>query len=36
MKTYGGAGRFIPGEKAPGTLWIGGGVDPNASLDDME
>jgi hypothetical protein len=28
--------RFIPGEKAPGTHWIGGWVDPRAGLDDME
>jgi hypothetical protein len=24
------------GERAPGTLWIGGWVDPRASLDDMK
>jgi hypothetical protein len=29
-------GRFTPGEKAPGTHWIGGWVDPGAGLDDME
>jgi hypothetical protein len=28
--------RFIPGEGALGTNWIGGWVDPRASLDDME
>jgi hypothetical protein len=27
---------FTPGEIAPGTHWIGGWVDPRASLDDME
>jgi hypothetical protein len=27
------AGRFTPGERAPGTHWIGGWVDPRASLD---
>jgi hypothetical protein len=27
-------GRFIPGKK--GTHWIGGWVDPRASLDDAE
>jgi hypothetical protein len=25
-----------PGERAPGTQWIGGWVDPRASLDDVE
>jgi hypothetical protein len=25
-----------PGERAPGTDWIGGWVDPRASLDDLE
>jgi hypothetical protein len=29
-------GRFNPGERAPGTHWIGGWVGPRASLDDME
>jgi hypothetical protein len=29
-------GRFTPGESAPGTLWIGGWVDPRAGVDDME
>jgi hypothetical protein len=29
-------GRFTPGERAPGTHWIGGWVGPRASLDDME
>jgi hypothetical protein len=28
--------RFTPGEKAPGTHWIGGWVDPRVGLDDME
>jgi hypothetical protein len=28
--------RFTPGETAPGTLWIGGWVDPRAGLDDVE
>jgi hypothetical protein len=29
-------GRFIPGERASGTHWIGGWRDPKAGLDDME
>jgi hypothetical protein len=29
-------GRFTPGERAPGTLWIGGWVDPRTGLDDGE
>jgi hypothetical protein len=29
-------GHFIPGEIAPGTQWIGGWVDPRASLADLE
>jgi hypothetical protein len=29
-------GRFTLGEKAPGTHWIGGWVDPRAGLDDVE
>jgi hypothetical protein len=28
--------RFTPGERAPGTHWIGGWVDPRAGLDDVE
>jgi hypothetical protein len=28
--------RFTPREKATGTHWIGGWVDPRAVLDDME
>jgi hypothetical protein len=28
--------RFIPGERAPDTHWIGGWVDPRAGLDDVE
>jgi hypothetical protein len=28
--------RFIPGERAPSTLWIEGWVDPRAGLDDVE
>jgi hypothetical protein len=28
--------RFTPGERAPGTYWIGGWVGPRAGLDDME
>jgi hypothetical protein len=28
--------RFIPGERALCTHWIGGWVDPRADLDDME
>jgi hypothetical protein len=29
-------GRFTPGERAPGTHWIGGCVGPRAGLDDMK
>jgi hypothetical protein len=29
-------GRFIPGETAAGTHWIGGLVEPRAGLDDVE
>jgi hypothetical protein len=29
-------GRFTPGDKAPGTRWIGGWVDTRTSLDDVE
>jgi hypothetical protein len=29
-------GRFTPGERAYGTHWIGGWLDPRAGLDDME
>jgi hypothetical protein len=29
-------GRFTPGERAPGTHWIGGWVKPRAGLDDVE
>jgi hypothetical protein len=29
-------GRFTPGERAPGTHWIRGWVDPRASLDNLE
>jgi hypothetical protein len=28
--------RFNPGERAPNSHWIGGWVDPRASLDDVE
>jgi hypothetical protein len=28
--------RFIPEERAPGTHWIGGWVDPRAGLDDVK
>jgi hypothetical protein len=28
--------RFIPGERAPSTHWIGGWVGPRAGLDDLE
>jgi hypothetical protein len=28
--------RFIPGERAPGTHWIGGWVDSSVGLDDVE
>jgi hypothetical protein len=28
--------RFNPKEKAPGTHWIGGWLDPRAGLDDVE
>jgi hypothetical protein len=27
---------FTPGERAPGTHWIGGWVDPRARVDDVE
>jgi hypothetical protein len=30
------SGSFIPGERAPGTHWIGGWVNPRAGLEDME
>jgi hypothetical protein len=29
-------GRFTPGERSPGTHWIGGSVGPRAGLDDVE
>jgi hypothetical protein len=29
-------GRFTPGERAPGTHWIGGWVDLIAGLNDLE
>jgi hypothetical protein len=29
-------GRCTAGERAPGTHWIGGWVDPRAGLDDVE
>jgi len=29
------AGRFIPGERAPGTRWIGGWMDSRAGLDGV-
>jgi hypothetical protein len=29
-------GRFTSEERAPGTHWIGGWVDPRSSLDDVE
>jgi hypothetical protein len=29
-------GRFTPGERATGTHWIGGCVDPRAVLDDVK
>jgi hypothetical protein len=29
-------GCFTSGERAPSTHWIGGWVDPRASLDDVE
>jgi hypothetical protein len=29
-------GRFTPEERASGTHWIGGWVDPRAGLDDVE
>jgi hypothetical protein len=28
--------RFTPGERAPGTHWLGGWVDPRTGLDDVE
>jgi hypothetical protein len=30
------AGRFIPGERASGTHWIGGRVGPRVRLDDVD
>jgi hypothetical protein len=30
------SGRFTPGERAPGTHWIGGWVEPRAGLEDVE
>jgi hypothetical protein len=30
------SGHFIPCERAPGTHWIAGWVDPRAGLDDLE
>jgi hypothetical protein len=29
-------GRFTPGERAPGTHWLGGWVGPRTGLDDVE
>jgi hypothetical protein len=29
-------GRFTPGERAPGIHWLGGWVDPQSLLDDVE
>jgi hypothetical protein len=29
-------GRFTPGERDPGTHWIGGWLDPRTDLDDVE
>jgi hypothetical protein len=29
-------GPFIPGERVPGTHWIGGWVDPSTGLYDVE
>jgi hypothetical protein len=29
-------GRFTPGERAPGTHWLGDWVGPRASLDDVK
>jgi hypothetical protein len=28
-------GRFIPGERAPGTHWVGGWVGPSTGLNDV-
>jgi hypothetical protein len=30
------SGRFIPGERARGTYWIGGWADPRAGLDEVK
>jgi hypothetical protein len=30
------SGRFTPGERATGTHWIGGWVDPTVGLHDVE
>jgi hypothetical protein len=29
-------GRFNPGDRAPGTHWIGGWVDPRDEMDSVE
>jgi hypothetical protein len=29
-------GRFIPGKRAPGTHWIGGGMGPRVGLGEIE
>jgi hypothetical protein len=29
-------GRFAPGERTPGTHWVGGWVGPRIGLDDVE
>jgi hypothetical protein len=29
-------GRFTPGERFPGTYWIGGWVGPRKGVDDVE
>jgi hypothetical protein len=29
-------GHLNPGERAPGTHWIGGWVDPRTGIEDME
>jgi hypothetical protein len=30
------ASAALPGERAPGTHWIGGWVDPRAGVEDVE
>jgi hypothetical protein len=36
FKRFNYRGRFTPGERPPGTHWIGGWADLRAGLDDLE